>query len=510
MKGWLYPLWVIIDFLLFLAVIALWIATPEYQVLNWCLTLFALSLGMLLVIFRITEIKIFVKSSFFAKVLFHSVNSLLVIAIVALLNYLGNKNYKEFDLSSSKKNSLTEQTRTVLKMVKSPLSMTVYSKREEWAPILAVLKMYQAESLQIKLEAIDTDLRPDLVKQKEIAANGTVIVNYQGKESRFVVTDELSITNALLKAVREEVFTLYFVNGHQELSCQEKGTEGISVLCERLLAQNYVVKNLNLSSSKKIPEDATALFILGPVSGLFPQEVKQVEEYLNRGGSLFLSLAPAFKAELYDSLTALAQPYGLVMGKDIVMDHLSSVQGSEAIPIVQKYSEDHPITAGFDLRTVFPLSSSVSTVSGNDSAHLLARSSDFPGSWAETDLKGVIEGAAVFKENKDIKGPIGLLGIGERVGKGSNTDSRLVLLGSSSFLVNAYQAQSGNSTLFLNTVSWMINDEGIISLNRQVTEDAPVILSSLHLQVIFVISILFVPVVFFGTAIFIYRRRRIL
>jgi ABC-type uncharacterized transport system involved in gliding motility auxiliary subunit len=152
----------------------------------------------------------------------------------------------------------------------------------------------------------------------------------------------------------------------------------------------------------------------------------------------------------------------------------------------------------------------VSIIQGNDAATILASTSSFPGSWAETDLKGITSGKAEFKEKEDTKGPIGLIGVGERVGSEANKDSRFVLLGSSSFLINAYQAQSGNSALFLNTVSWLIKDEGIISFNRPGVEEYPLILSAQHIQMIFVIAILLVPIIFFGCAIFIYRRRRLL
>ena len=233
-----------------------------------------------------------------------------------------------------------------------------------------------------------------------------------------------------------------------------------------------------------------------------------INEYVKDGGSLFLALAPAFKSELYDNLIGIVKPFGLDLGKDVVVDRLSTVQGAEAtIPIINKYEAQHPITEGFSLRTIFPLSSSVRVVPGNDMAQILAFTSPFPGSWAESNLKGITEGKAVFEEGKDLKGPIGLLGVAEGTGKST---SRITLLGSSSFLVNAYQSQSGNTTLFLNTVSWMVNDEGIISFNRPGIEEFPVILSAQHLQMIFVISILVVPIVFFGAAIFVYRRRRLL
>jgi ABC-type uncharacterized transport system involved in gliding motility auxiliary subunit len=511
MKNWLFPLWIIIDVLILISSLALWIAAPEYKTFNIGLTIFGLTLGLLLSLFKIKEIKAFIHTPYCRKLTYHSLNIFLVMAIIGLLNYLGNKNYKELDLTTHKRNSLTDQTRKVLEMVKSPLKFTVFSKREEWVGIMNMLKLYQAQNKWIKLDAVDTDLRPDLVKAKKITQNGTVIIDYLNKESLFPVVDELSVTNALLKVLRTEDIVLYIISGHQELSCDDNSQEGISRLCEKLKMLNYKVKSLDLAKVTEVPKDASAVLVLGPMSSFLPQEANLLDIYLKKGGSIFLALAPAFKAELYDNLTSLAAPYGLKLGRDVVIDRLSTVQGSEAtIPIISKYNEQHPITAGFTLRTVFPLSSSVQNIAGNDSAELLAFTSAFPGSWAETDLKGVTAGKAQYQEKADVKGPIALLGAGEKAVEGAPHDSRFILLGSSSFLVNAYQGQAGNTTLFMNAISWMVSDEGIISFNRPGLEEEPVILSSQHIQMIFVVSILLVPIVFFGTAIFIYRRRRLL
>ncbi len=511
MKIWLYPLWVIINVLVALSALALWIAAPEYKTLNVGLTVFALCLGTLLSFLRWNELSVFVQGRYFKKVLYHLMNVGLVLAIVGVINYLGNKNYSEFDLTFEKRNSLTDQTTKVLEMIKAPLTLTVFAKREEWKSMLDMLKLYEAKNKNIKINAIDTDVRPDLVKAEKITQNGTVIIHYKNKTSSFLIADELSVTNALLKALRDEKIVLYMISGHEELSCGETSQEGLSEICTKLKSQNYEVRSLDLTRTSEVPSDASAVMVLGPVSGFLDSETKQLESYLAQGGSLFLGLAPAFKSEVYDNLTSLAKPYGLKLGKDVVIDRLSTVQGSEAtIPIISTYEHEHPITSQFQLRTIFPLSSSVGLIQGNDAATLIAFTSSFPGSWAETDLKGVTAGKAEFNEKEDIKGPIGLIGVGERVGTNAHKDSRFVLLGSSSFLINAYQGQSGNTTLFLNTISWLVNDEGIISFNRPGIEEYPVILSSQHIQMIFVIAILLVPIVFFGCAIFIYRRRRLL
>ncbi len=511
MKMWLYPLWVIIDVLVALSTLSLWIAAPEYTALNIGMSVFTVSLGILLCFLRWKEIGIFIRSQYFKHVIYHGLNLVLVCCILGVLNYLGNKNYQEFDLSREQRNSLTDQTKKILSLIKTPLELTVFAKREEWKPMIDVLKLYEAQNKLIKISAIDTDVRPDLVKEKNITQNGTVLMTFNGRESRFQIGDELSITNAILKIVKEEKVVLYLVTGHEELSCEQNSQEGLSELCRKLQEQNYELKTLDLATTKRVPSDASGLLIFGPVSGFFDSEAKIVEDYLNQGGSLFLALAPAFKSEVYENLTRLAKPFGLKLGKDVVIDRLSTIQGAEAtIPIISKYEVNHPITSAFNQRTVFPLSSSVSAIEGNDTAVILASSSPFPGSWAETDLKGITTGKAKYEEGQDQKGPIGLFGVGERVGAGANKDSRFILLGSSSFLINAYQNQSGNTILFLNSISWLVKDEGIISFNRPGLEEYPVILSAKHIQMIFVIAILIVPIVFFGAGIFIYRRRRLL
>jgi hypothetical protein len=67
MRTWLFPLWIIIDVLIGVAALSLWIAAPEFVILNVCLTVFAIALAGILMIAKIDEIKIFVKSKYFYK-----------------------------------------------------------------------------------------------------------------------------------------------------------------------------------------------------------------------------------------------------------------------------------------------------------------------------------------------------------------------------------------------------------------------------------------------------------
>lgn len=103
MKNWLYPLWVIIDILIFLAAIGLWITAPEFKTLNIVVTVFASTLGFLLVVIKLENIKELIRSQYFRSIMSHLTNVFLVLCIFGVMNYLGNKNFKEFDLTIEKK-----------------------------------------------------------------------------------------------------------------------------------------------------------------------------------------------------------------------------------------------------------------------------------------------------------------------------------------------------------------------------------------------------------------------
>ena len=98
-------------------------------------------------------------------------------------------------------------------------------------------------------------------------------------------------------------------------------------------------------------------------------------------------------------------------------------------------------------------------------ARSLARTS--PESWAETDKKGVDErGKVEFQGEKDRKGPISIATIvdldfrqGNEAIKGS-----FVVYGDSDFIDNYHINLGGNKDLFLNTVSWLVGEENLISI----------------------------------------------
>jgi hypothetical protein len=181
------------------------------------------------------------------------------------------------------------------------------------------------------------------------------------------------------------------------------------------------------------------------------------------------------------------------------------MQGVDAsIPIISNFDLSHPITREFDTRVLFPISSSLIALEVDDvKKTVLAKTSSFPGSWAESDLKNINSGKVFFNEKEDSKGPINLMLALEH----TKYNSKIVIGASAQMVSNAYKAQSSHFNLILNSIAWLTDDEGIISLNRPGLSEEVIILSAQELSLIFYFSILFLPFIFFALGIWMYRKR---
>ncbi|MGB3293775.1 MAG: Gldg family protein, partial [Phormidesmis sp.] len=114
------------------------------------------------------------------------------------------------------------------------------------------------------------------------------------------------------------------------------------------------VEPLNLANTGAFPADADVLIIAGPQQALFDKEVAAVKDYLEADGSVFIMIDPQIKSGLED----LMSQWGVVPEDTLVIDTSGGGQLvglGPAAPLVTDYG-DHPITAAFeDGRSFFPV-----------------------------------------------------------------------------------------------------------------------------------------------------------
>lgn len=513
MKSWWFGIWVIVEALLVLCTVALWFVATEHTVLNISVTVFTLLLGGILFYPRRTGLLTWLQSRHGRNTFIHLSRFALWCSIVGLVCYLAWKFPLQKDFSERSLNTLSAQSLQILQDLPKDTKITLYARRQDWGRAMALLKLYRDQRTDIILTAVDPETRPQEARNAGVQDHGTVVVEGAGKRVSFLMQDELTITNALLKIVRERLVRVYFTWGHNEAGCDVTGPEGISSFCEHLKRQNYQALRLDLQTAQDVPVDADLVVIWGATSGFLPQEVQRLQRYLEKGGSLLWLYSPNFQQDNLKDLRDLAAKWGIVAHNNLVVDSLSSVETQEAtIPLVSKYAPNHPVTRGYKARTIFPLSSSVEAgkpLYQGVAVTPLTYTSDFPGSWGEMDLQGIANGKATYTEGKDQKGPVSIVTVAERIPEaGGAQDTRVAVIGNDAFTRNAYQNQTANMNLLLNVAGWLSHDEGLVTLNRPGLSHEPVVLSAQHLRFVFLITVLAVPLTAFLLALLVFRRRR--
>jgi len=497
-------IWWLVAIGLLISSITTFIVTPEFKELNY-ITLFV-SLFVFISLF-VSNRKILLKTirtSFFKNAFSNSLTVFFVLCIVFIFNYLAYKNNYFIDMTKDKLYSLSEQSVQVLSKVDKKMKMTLFARRGDWDHYLSFINKYRIVSKNIIITAIDIDTEPAQVELYNIKKSGTVIIEYDSIKVSVDSISELNVTNQIIKLLRNKNINLYYSVGHGEANPASKEQKGVRYLFQKIKDSNYTLIPLDLLKVTSIPSDADGLIILGPKKGFLELEINTLKKYLLNGGNLFLSLGPEMSDKKLSNLYTLIDEYGIKFINSIVVDRLATVQGSNAtIPIITNYNKSHSITKKFSGRTLMPLTSALKFSGQKNIIYTpLLTTSSFPASWAETNIKDVTEGKALY-DDADLKGPVEVVASAYH----EKHNSKIIVSGSSSFFINGYETQSNNFNLFLNMISWLVDDEGIISINRPGLSNERIFISMSQDTLILFFLMICSPTLFFGISIYVYRRR---
>jgi ABC-type uncharacterized transport system involved in gliding motility auxiliary subunit len=486
--------------LLYVITSILWIAIPEEGILNVSTLVFTVIFSIIMLIVDRKRWKKYYLSSQFKNFANSFFSAILIFLILGLVNYLVFKHPFSIDLSRNKLNTLTDQTIQVLKQVQGKIDVMVFARKTEGEAILKLLEMYRLEKSDFNIEFVDIDLRPDLVKKYEIAYSNTVLFNHRGRTQKIIARNELAVTNGVIKVTREKDPIIYYSVGHQEGDLYQKDKDGFSTLHELLTKALYDIVPVNLAQFSEIPQDIKFLMIWGPKSAFFKKEIDLIERFLNRGGRLVVALDPDSSKDIFAPLREMLRKQGVNISNDLVVDTINHFQGSNgSIPILKTFDEKHPITANFHGPIFLPLTSSV-TQSKEGKFTVLAKTTIFPASWAETSIKEIKSGKLSFTPQEDLKGPVSVIAVYEGKGK-------ILAFGNSNFVVNGYGNFGQNFMFLLNGINWSVDEGRLIAFDNTLIENEPIFIGAPQLGVIFYFSVVFAPLLLFGMAIYFYRRR---
>ena len=440
---------------------------------------------------------------------------LLAVGVVVFANALSVRHNTRWDLTENRRNTLSPQTVQVLRTLKQPVNAIAFFRsdtpgRRTAEDLLKQYASYSGGKFTWRLE--DTDRAPALARAYNVESYGTVVLEGGGegakRNEKVLDAEEEKLTNAIVKVTRTGKRVVYVLKGHGEREIGNTDRQGLSQAREEMDKANYDVKELVLARDPKVPDDAALVMLPGPRTDLFPQELQALDAYVGRGGKVFF-MAGAFHAE---GLKKYFDKYGVILDDDVIIElnPLGQLFGTgPLVPIVNQY-ESHPITRDLaGVMTLFPLARSLDTAKTPPkgvSLSPLARTSSQ--SWGETD-RSVFQKGEAKPDPGEKTGPLTVALVAtvepaegeakpaaakpEAGGERKPGKARLVVVGTADFASNQFLGAQGNRDFFLNVVSWLAEEEDLISVRPRDTRQNPVVLTAAQSNIVLWLPLVALP-----------------
>jgi ABC-type uncharacterized transport system involved in gliding motility auxiliary subunit len=492
-----------------------------------------------------------------------------VLVILGLINFLGMRYHVRLDLTDTQLFTLSPQSKELISNLPQTIKVWLFS-REQNLQDRELLDNYQRQGKQFKFEYVDPQLRPGIAKKFGVKDYGEVYLEFGDKRQLVQVISEnerlseIKLTNKLQKITSLTTAKIYFLQGHGEHPLTaSKGA--ISQAIKGLTDKNFTTSVLNLAENPQVPNDANVIVVAGAKRELLSGEVIALQDYLNRGGNLLLMIDPNTDPKI----DPILKDWGVRLDNRLAIDTSGeSLQLGPAAILVTEYGQ-HPITKDFGNNiSLYPLTRpiEIDPVPGIESMTLL-KTKPYPNSWAETDQKSQ---KLEFNEGQDLKGPLTLgVALTRKLSTPTSAiptptssaiptpttsaiptpttsaiptpttsaiptpttsaiptpttsaiptpinspttekESRLVVFGNSNFAVDGLFEQQLNGDVFLNSVSWLSQqNEQLLSIRPKEPKNRRIVISTLQANLLTIAAVFILPLISLLTGFIIWWKRR--
>ncbi|MCR4432013.1 MAG: GldG family protein [Tepidanaerobacteraceae bacterium] len=463
------------------------------------------------------------------------------IALVLIVSFVGvnvasNKYHKRWDLTKTKRFTLSQKTKEILAGLKEPVKITAFiaDGSNTGSDIKNLLKEYSFASPEIKIYFYDPAKEPAIAKKYDVQEYNTIIVEdlkhrrtisqynlYSPGENSYSMdfNGEQAVTRAILDLNRQNQAHIYFLKGHGEASI----ISDLDSFNSYLQGEGYVTDQLELSVKGKIPDDADLIVAAGPQRDLVLTERDMLENYIKKGGKLLIFLGPTDSSAPMAEWKNLLDSIGLKVHDDVVTDPQRSFYSDPLTPVPMV--ENHDVTQSLldkKLTVVFPFSRSLEPIAklpdNLQVRSLLITSND---AFGETDLTK----NSVSKDNKDIKGPLHLAYAVSRPAEEKKQDTPLdpntitapdpetgdpiaVVAGNAAFLGPQTLGLAGNLDFAAGSVTWLLQSTNLLSIPAKSEEPPFVNLTANMAQAIFYSTVVGLPAIIIAAGLLVWMRRK--
>lgn len=424
--------------------------------------------------------------------------------VVLAANYFSFNHYTRVDSSRSQRFVLAEQTRQVLRSLKSPVKITVFFSPTSTAPDVALYPDVQsllkelAFSGRKKIEIEDVDPTRNLSRARALQAQykfnadeNTLILEFEGRTKFVPVADlgefdltptmtgepprlvsfrgEQVFTNAVIALTNPEKKKAYFIQGHGEPGIADPSP--ISLFIDYIGRQNVQVAPLALTSLDAIPADAGMVAVIAPQVDLADREAAILTAYWKAAqGRLLVLLDPNSNTP---NLRKVLEEAGIAPVNDRV---LRLVRLPFAMGILREVTGEflpkNPVTKRLTASGMTFPGPTQSLTADEEKAKamnvqlwpLVVAAEEF---WGELDYVTDEKQGVRYDEGRDIGQPVYIAVAAARGGVSDDRveveSSKLVAVGSAEFAWDASLAKQSQALDFLLSASNWLLDRGSLT-----------------------------------------------
>jgi ABC-type uncharacterized transport system involved in gliding motility auxiliary subunit len=240
------------------------------------------------------------------------------------------------------------------------------------------------------------------------------------------------------------------------------------------------------------------LLITQPQINLLPGEGDKLLRYLAEGGNILWLI----DAEPLHGLDIMAEKLGLLLTPGVVIDPAAEEMRAPTNWALASGYPAHPVTRNFNLISVFPSARAIGSEE-NQAWQRTPLIEAAPRGWISTRKQ---QEKQTFDKNRDVPGPVTIAIALQR--DINDRDQRIIVVGSGSFLANAFSGNAGNMDLGINMVNWLANEDKLIAIQPHAVKDSAITLSKTKLALISGCFLLALPALLLLTAGALWWRRR--
>ncbi len=450
------------------------------------------------------------------------------IVIVVVINMIVGaipSKYSQLDVSSSKLYTIGDETKKVLKALDKDVTIyQIAQSGSEDDTISNLLKRYEDESKHIKVEVKDPVVNPKFASEyttDDLAANSLIVVcgdrnkviSYNDMYSTSVdyntwqqtttgFDGEGQITSAIGYVTSEDLPIMYTLSGHGEKDLDSSFKEDIQ-------KANIDIKELNLLTEGKVPDDADCLMIVSPTSDISEDEKAEILDYLEAGGKAMI-----FSDYTQDDLPnfdAVLANYGVKRAEGIVFEGDSQHYGMQMpyylVPTVNS-TDASSETASAGSYVLAPYAQGIQkTDDVRDTVTIDSILTTSDQAYSKINMQS----SQIEKEDGDVDGPFDLgVAITEKLD--DDKETQIVYYSTANLMESQVNqmVSGGNEKLLLESLSWMTStdESSSVSISSKSLQSTSLTVTDYDAAFWKICTIGLIPGVFLVAGFLIWLRRR--